>query len=412
MIKEISVDKIILKNEFQPRVEIDSEVINEYKEKMDNGVEFPPLDVFKVENKYYLVDGWTRYYAYDKRNIEKVKCEVHEGTEDEAFNFTCSANDENGQKRTNEDKRRAVENCLKRYPKKSDTAIAKICAVAVTTVSDRKKAIYSNTIDTEYDDEPETREVTRSGKTYLQNVSNIGKKPESIIEENDDEEPETKKAMFNRTNDNIGWAAWSWNPVTGCNFGCDYCYAHDIAMRFTGHFNPTFHENRLNAPENTKPNMDIRGGNRVFVCSMGELFGDWVEQEWIDKVMGQVKNNPQWIFLFLTKNPKRLVNIDFPKNAWVGTTIDIQKRVKAAEKYMEQVEATIKFVSCEPLLENVIFNKPEIFDWYLIGAKSEGANKVQPETKWTLDLIEQAHNANKKIWMKDNLDLIQEDMSN
>jgi len=418
MIKEISIDKIILKNEFQPRVEIDSEVINEYKEKMDNRVEFPPLDIFKVENKYYLVDGWTRYYAYDKRNIEKVKCEIHEGTEDEAFNFTCSANDENGQKRTNEDKRRAVENALKRYPKKSAGYIAKICKVAVSMASDYKNKMTLVGLESNEREGLDGRII---------NISNIGKTIEDdesktfeetmeenhidINEENDDEdEPETKKAMFNRTNDNIGWAAWSWNPVTGCNFGCEYCYAHDIAMRFTGHFNPTFHENRLNAPENTKPNMDIRGGNRVFVCSMGELFGNWVEQEWIDKVIEQVKNNPQWIFLFLTKNPKRLVTIDFPKNAWVGTTVDIQKRVKAAEKYMEQVEATIKFVSCEPLLENVIFNKPEIFDWYLIGAKSEGANKVQPETKWTLDLIEQAHNTGKKIWMKDNLDLIQEDI--
>jgi protein gp37 len=228
--------------------------------------------------------------------------------------------------------------------------------------------------------------------------------------ESQDDTPSKDNSHFNKTNDNIGWAAWSWNPVTGCKFGCDYCYAHDIAIHYTGHFEPTFHEDRLNAPANTKPNMGIRGGTRVFVCSMGELFGDWVEQEWIDKVMEQVKNNPQWTFLFLTKNPKRLTTIDFPKNAWVGTTVDIQKRVAKAEKYMEQVKATKKFVSCEPLLENVIFEKPELFDWFLIGAKSEGAKKVQPETKWTLDLIVQAYSAGKAIWMKDNLDLIQEEL--
>ena len=139
MTKELNIDKIILKNEFQPRVEIDNDKINEYKDDMENGIKFPPLDVFKIENKYYLVDGWTRYYAYDKRDIEKVECEIHEGNEDDAFNFACGANATHGNPRTNADKRRAVENALKRYPKKPAREIALICKVTHSMVNDRRK---------------------------------------------------------------------------------------------------------------------------------------------------------------------------------------------------------------------------------------------------------------------------------
>ena len=77
---------------------------------------------------------------------------------------------------------------------------------------------------------------------------------------------------------------------------------------------------------------------------------------------------------------------------------------------MEKARATVKFVSCEPLLESVVFSKPEIFDWFLIGAKSEGTKKVQPDSEWTQGIIAQAQGTGKKVWLKDNLNqhLIQE----
>jgi len=225
------------------------------------------------------------------------------------------------------------------------------------------------------------------------------------------EQPIESPKTFNRTNENIGWAAWSWNPVTGCEFGCEYCYAADIANRFYPEkFKPTFHEDRLSAPRNTNPRTDIPGGNRVFVCSMGELFGPWVPNEWIARVMAEVDANPQWTFLFLTKNPRRLTSVMFPDNAWVGTTVDTQARVAAAEDAMDRVSASVRFVSCEPLLDPVVFSRPEIFDWFIVGAKSEGGNKAQPMREWTTGIMRQAIKADKHLWLKDNLTpfLIQE----
>ena len=87
------------------------------------------------------------------------------------------------------------------------------------------------------------------------------------------------KPKFNRTNDNIEWAKWTWNPVTGCSHGCEYCYARDIAMRFYGSFEPKYHPERLTAPQNTKPPEAFDNGERnVFVCSMADLFGKWVKR--------------------------------------------------------------------------------------------------------------------------------------
>lgn len=216
-------------------------------------------------------------------------------------------------------------------------------------------------------------------------------------------------SKFNETNDNIEWAKWSWNPVTGCKMGCPYCYARDIANRFQGGFDPAFHPERLTMPENTqvppKADTDI-GFKNVFVCSMADLFGDWVPQEWIDRVIEAVRKNPQWNFLFLTKNPSRLVGIDWPKNAWVGTTVDVQARVAPAKMAFRQISASVKFLSCEPLREELDFGDMSMFDWLIIGGQSKSTQEPakQPDWSWVESLITEARRSELKVYFKPNLE--------
>ncbi len=227
---------------------------------------------------------------------------------------------------------------------------------------------------------------------------------------------------FNETNDNIEWASWSWNPVTGCLHDCPYCYARDIATRFYPQkFTPSFLPDRLSAPANTKvPNLsgiddpELRMAKRnVFVCSMADLFGKWVPTAWIDAVLQQAWDNPQWTFLFLTKFPVRMAEFEFPKNSWIGTTVDKQYAVSRAEKAFTKIRMGgyegIAWLSCEPMMEKLTFSSLDMFDWVVMGGSSKSTQTPEhkPEFSWTNHLYNQAKALDLPVYMKTNLGIEQ-----
>lgn len=220
---------------------------------------------------------------------------------------------------------------------------------------------------------------------------------------------EPTKRTFNEQSaqDNIEWARWSWNPVTGCKHNCIYCYARDIANRFfPQQFEPTFLPDRLAIPYSQPvPAVSAPGYKNVFTCSMADLWGRWVPQEWIDAVLRAVTDNPQWNFLMLTKFPGRMAEQEWPANAWVGTSVDTQARIPAVEKAFRNVKAGVRWLSCEPLLEPLKFTSLEMFDWVVIGAqtRSTQAPEFQPPWEWVEDLIFQARQAGCRVYLKTNV---------
>lgn len=237
------------------------------------------------------------------------------------------------------------------------------------------------------------------------------------------------RAAFNQTDgDGISWAKWSWNPVTGCLHGCDYCYARAIAARwadaYPAGFTPLFHHERLGAPSRTiipaahrddsheacgDGECQVCAYRRVFVCSMADLYGRWVPDEWIKRVHESMLASPQWQYILLTKFPDRYPGLEMPPGAWVGTSVDEQKRVRIAERAFRDIEGSVKWLSLEPLREPLEFTDLSMFDWVVIGAQTETQQPdgpvpaIQPHYDWVQRITEQARNAGCRVHHKPNL---------
>jgi protein gp37 len=221
--------------------------------------------------------------------------------------------------------------------------------------------------------------------------------------------------QFNRTNDAVDWASWTWNPVTGCNHGCPYCYARELAYRdsykaaYPIQFAPLFHHERLDDPVNTEPGTDRLQDGRVFVCSMADLFGEWVPQDWIDAVFEATLRAPKWEYLFLTKFPQRYRRINLPPKAWFGASVDMQKRVRVTEKFMSNLDVSVRWISVEPMLEPLKFSDLSWCDLIVIGAQSETfqphghVSAFAPQLEWVIELISQARTWEVPIYLKPNL---------
>jgi protein gp37 len=176
----------------------------------------------------------------------------------------------------------------------------------------------------------------------------------------------------------IEWTDFTWNPVTGCRHGCRYCYARGIARRFPDKFprgfKPHWRPERLGQPEKRKKPA------KIFVCSMADLFGDWMPRAEIQSVIDRAPRSPQHTFQFLTKNPKRLAEFRWPENCWVGATVTDSASMEEASKAMFAVSAPVRFVSAEPLLGGVpFFSFWWIPDWVIVGAQSGPGAPPPPE---------------------------------
>ncbi len=235
----------------------------------------------------------------------------------------------------------------------------------------------------------------------------------------------------------IEWCDSSWNPLTGCNHGCEYCYARGIATRFRGcidsptgetdkklivlderlkaktkegkiinaaypyAFTPTFHRYRLKHPQQ-------KGlGKNIFVCSMADLFGEWVPDKWIQEVFDACKAADNHRYLFLTKNPKRYIQLAekrmLPEDDifWFGTTAtDPNQEVFWSDNHHT-------FVSIEPILAP--FGETDGYlvfktDWAIFGAETgKRKNKVVPEKSWLEYAVDKFQKSGKAVFMKESL---------
>jgi len=268
--------------------------------------------------------------------------------------------------------------------------------------------IYSNKIilTNAYKEATEVKEVLTSYSEQKPSPKKLGK----LIRLNN-EEIEIKAPLiskFNKTKGNIDWAKWSWNPITGCLHKCKFCYAKAITLNkmyshlFPLGFEPVLHPNRLDAPKNTTAD-----GGRVFVCSMADLFGSWIPDEWINLVFDACISAPEHEYIFLTKWPNRYNMLEKIPKAWFGASVIKQSDVTRVENQMKSFStAGKKWISLEPMLEPILFNDLSWCDLVVIGAQTaaNGQPSLAPEFDWIVDVVNQCRDAGVPYYLKSNLE--------
>ena len=196
----------------------------------------------------------------------------------------------------------------------------------------------------------------------------------------------------------IEWTEVTWNPITGCSKispGCQNCYAEKMALRlqamnsnnYKNGFQVTCHEHVLSLP------LKWQKSRTVFVNSMSDIFHEDVSTDFILKIFRTMNLAEQHTFQLLTKRTERLIELNkaikWSENIWMGTTVE-----SAGYKYrigeLARSDAKIKFLSIEPLLEDL--GKLELSDinWVIVGGES-GPNSRPMEEAWVLNIKNQCH---------------------
>ncbi|MFV0330418.1 MAG: phage Gp37/Gp68 family protein [Dysgonomonas sp.] len=205
----------------------------------------------------------------------------------------------------------------------------------------------------------------------------------------------------------IEWTDKTWNPITGCSkisSGCKNCYAETMSIRlkamgttkYADGFQLTLHEECLNEP------LAWKKPHVIFVCSMSDIFHEKVPFSFVDKILKVIEQTPQHNYQILTKRANRMneyfLNKKIPNNVWLGVTVDVSSSKERIDS-IRNIEASIKFLSCEPLLEDLGELNLNNIDWVIVGGES--GSKARPmEKKWVLSIKMQCEQSGSAFFFK------------
>lgn len=206
----------------------------------------------------------------------------------------------------------------------------------------------------------------------------------------------------------IEWTENTWNPVTGCTKispGCKHCYAEAMSRRLTAMgaagyengFDLTVHPGRLLQPTT------IRRPTVFFVNSMSDLFHEDVPDSFIDMVMDTIRATSQHTYQILTKRAERLPTFfstrKCPDNVWLGVSVEDRNHGLPRIDLLRQVNASVRFLSVEPLLEDLGEMNLTGIHWVIVGGES--GHKSRPmQTEWVANVQRQADAAGTSFFFK------------
>jgi len=206
----------------------------------------------------------------------------------------------------------------------------------------------------------------------------------------------------------IEWTERTWNPMTGCTKvspGCKHCYAEVMARRLQAMGAPGYERGFKLAlhPERLVQPMQRKKPTTYFVNSMSDLFHAGVPDAYIDKVFEVIRETPQHQYQILTKRAERLPGYfetrGCPDNVWLGVSVENRRHGVPRIDHLRHVQARIRFLSVEPLLEDVGDLDLEGIHWVIVGGESgHKARPMQPE--WAENVRTQCERAGVAFFFK------------
>lgn len=205
-----------------------------------------------------------------------------------------------------------------------------------------------------------------------------------------------------------------WNPSTGCDKvsqGCKFCYAETMTKRlkamgqpkYSNGFKFTIHADQLDKPKTWKT------PRTVFVNSMSDLFHEEMPVEFLKQVFGKMNETPQHTYQILTKRSDLLNMYDhdgvtswyWTRNIWMGVSVEDTKVLHRID-HLRPSYAKTKFLSCEPLLEDIA-NHPDFdlrgIDWVIVGGES-GHNPRECKLEWIENIVEKCIDQHIPVFVK------------
>ncbi|MCF8011803.1 MAG: phage Gp37/Gp68 family protein [Clostridiales bacterium] len=205
----------------------------------------------------------------------------------------------------------------------------------------------------------------------------------------------------------IQWTESTWNPVTGCSKvseGCRNCYAERLAKRLKAMGNPrykngfrvTIHPDLVDLPLRWKKSRTI------FVNSMSDLFHEEIPDKFIFEIFNTMTEANHHIFQVLTKRSNRLAELaaelPWPDNIWIGVTVENQDVINRIHD-LKKTGAKVKFISAEPLIENLPGLPLQDIDWVIAGG--ETGPKARPmHASWVINILNQCSKKNIPFFFK------------
>jgi uncharacterized ParB-like nuclease family protein len=179
-IQTLKLDQIRIDGGTQPRVAIDEDVVAEYADLYSNGVDLPAVTVFHDGSTYWLADGFHRYWASKRAERETIAVDIQQGTRRDAILYSVGANSTHGLRRTNEDKRKAIQTLLddEEWSQWSAREIARSCGVSHNFVAKCRRGEQSS-LSSDYSEKffqkNETASSAAQPRTYKTKHGSIAK---------------------------------------------------------------------------------------------------------------------------------------------------------------------------------------------------------------------------------------------